>query len=123
MAALQLNTLLAPGMAVMRRLRMPVKLLLLSAVLLVPLVLLLFTQLQRSNADLAYTRGEVVGTDAVEALLTTALYTQAHRGQTNQVLSGNEAARAARETTRKSLREAIARPLAFACQIGKRVAA
>ncbi len=114
MAAFQLSTLLTPGMAVMRRLRMPIKLLLLSAVLLAPLVLLLIAQLQRSTADLAYTRGEVAGTEAVEALMSTALHTQAHRGQTNQLLSGNEGARAAREVTRKALRAAIAQVEAVA---------
>jgi methyl-accepting chemotaxis protein len=114
MAVFTPKVFLKPGLVLMRTLRMPAKLLVLGLALFVPLVWLLASQLQRNANDIAFTQGELAGTQAVEALINTALNTQTHRGQTNLVLAGNEPARAAREATRKTLREAMVRVEAVA---------
>jgi len=99
---------LRPGVALMRRMRMGTKLAGLSLLLLIPLVIVLMLLLQNLWGDRTFTQAERVGVDAVRQLTTVTLLTQTHRGQTNVVLSGNEAARAAREQTREKLRAAIA---------------
>ncbi len=95
--------LLKPGVALMRRLRMPVKLALISLLLLLPLLALLVTTVQRAQADLEFTRGERDGAEAAAAIIEVVVHTQTHRGQTNLVLSGNAAAGTAREATRGRL--------------------
>ena len=98
-----------PGVGLMRQLRMPAKLSLLSLAVLLPLVLLLAVTASRTQTDLAFTRAERSGTQAVQALLQVMVHTQVHRGQTNLLLSGQEAARTARGATQAMLRDAMER--------------
>ncbi len=98
-----------PGVGLMRQLRMPAKLALLSLAVLVPLVLLLVFTASRTQADLAFTQGERTGAQAAQNLLQVMVHTQVHRGQTNLMLSGQEAARTARGATQAMLRDAMQR--------------
>jgi methyl-accepting chemotaxis protein len=92
----------------MQRMGMRLKLMLMAAMLIVPLVVVLFALVQHINVGLKSSKLEQDGLVAVQTLTRVATLTQTHRGQTNQVLSGNQAAKAARDTTRTALRAAMA---------------
>ena len=100
--------LMRPGTVLMQRLSMKFKLLLMAAVLIVPLIAVLLILTQQLNTRMRTASLERDGLIAVQALTRLATLTQTHRGQTNQVLSGNAGAGAARTTTRESLRSAMA---------------
>ncbi|WP_162910378.1 methyl-accepting chemotaxis protein [Azohydromonas sediminis] len=102
-----LSLVLAPGMALMRRLRLPAKITLTGMMLFVPLLVLLALALSAVRGELAYTHQETEGARLVGALLDVATPLQAHRGLTNRVLSGDTAATVARDATRQALRAAL----------------
>jgi methyl-accepting chemotaxis protein len=99
---------LRPGMLLMRRLRLPFKLALIGLMLLLPMLLLLVSLLRSGQAQIDYTRGELVGAEVAADLLTTATQVQAHRGLTHRVLNGDSGATAARDTARRELKAAVA---------------
>ncbi len=91
----------------MGRLRMPVKLGLMAAVLLVPLVLVVASLVQHLWTNVQMARSELQGLTVVERLLEVAIQAQTHRGQTNMLLSGNQQVSGSRNNTQAALRQAM----------------
>ena len=101
------NAFLRPGIRLMQRVNMPLKLAMVGLAALLPLGLVgvvLFNQMQ---GDYQLAANESAGADVVVSLTDVVVQAQTHRGQTNQVLSGNAAAASAREQTREKLKSAI----------------
>ena len=98
-----------PGVLVMRSLRLRAKLVGITALLIVPLLVLILSTIARHRADLLVVENEQQGAALVRALDAVVSLTQKHRGQTNMVLSGNASAQAPREETRQQLTDALAR--------------
>ena len=98
---------LLPGVWLMRRLRLPVKLGLLAAVLLVPLVVVCVLLVQRIGADIDFTEREAQGSRNIARLADLITAVQTHRGQTHMLLSGNASVRPALDTTRTGLQSAL----------------
>jgi methyl-accepting chemotaxis protein len=92
-----------PGVTLMRHLRFPTKLGVLSIALIAPLMLITVVLLGRLNADIRVTQDELQGTELVAALRQVMREVQQHRGQTNMVLAGNATAREALAETRQRL--------------------
>ncbi len=99
--------IMRPGVALMRRISMKTKLLGIASLLLVPLVIAMVMLTQHLLDDIRVAEAELEGVSAVEALTDVALHIQTHRGLTNRVLSGDEAAKAPREATRQQLKQAL----------------
>jgi len=97
-----------PGVALMSRMRLPAKLLLLSAMLLVPLLLVCLQLLQRIQDDLHFIQGEQAGVQVVAPVMRLAALTQTHRGQMNIVLSGNASAASALEQSAERMKQGLA---------------
>ena len=118
--------LLQPGAKGMRRLRVPMKLLLLGSMLLIPLLLLALISARTSMADIASVRSELAGARAVQALTAMAVDLQSHQALTHRGLSGDEEARrtlpAARERISTGL-GAVEQTLAAAPDLHKTLAA
>jgi methyl-accepting chemotaxis protein len=91
----------------MRQLRLPTKLGLLAAVLLVPLTVLCVLLLQRLGGEIRFAQSEAEGSHTLVQLASVMTAVQAHRGQTNMLLSGAPNVRAALDTTRSQLRQAL----------------
>ena len=100
---------LRPGVQLMRLLRLPTKLGLLSLVLFVPLVVITVTLTQRIGDSIAFTQSELDGVGLVKSLNEIVVLVQKHRGQTNMLLSGDASARSAIDTTREQLNQAVSR--------------
>ncbi|NDD11538.1 MAG: hypothetical protein EB072_02565 [Betaproteobacteria bacterium] len=92
----------------MQRYSMPVKLTVLSLILLVPLLLVGAAHFKTLMAELEFTQNEKSGAQTIQQLIEVVVHTQTHRGQTNLILSGNASPTAAREDTRKKLAAAMA---------------
>jgi methyl-accepting chemotaxis protein len=73
----------------------------------VPLLAMSYFQLQRLHDDYRIARLEADGAEAVQRMTDVVVLLQTHRGQTNIILSGNAGPTAAREETRRKLREAV----------------
>ena len=97
-----------PGIWLMRRLRLPTKLGLLAAVLLVPLVITSLLLVQRLGADIRFTQSETDGSRSIAALTQVVNIVQTHRGQTHMLLSGVASARAPLAQARAELDQAVA---------------
>ena len=106
---MSLLRLFFPGMWVMRRVRMTTKLGMLALVALAPLLVVQGQLLQHQHASMDQTLEEIQGLGTVSELAVVVRHVQTHRGQTNMVLSGNEAAKAGRDKTREALGTAIQR--------------
>lgn len=94
---------LRPGVQLMRLLRLPTKLGVLSLVLLVPLIIISLVLTQRVNASIRFTQAEIDGSRLVQRLSAVLVEVQKHRGQTHVLLSGDGAARTLLEATRAQL--------------------
>ncbi len=108
---------LRAGNRLMRRLRMPVKLTLLGAMLLIPLLVNVVTAGLDNQARIETVRAEHQGIAQIAPLSEVLFELQAHRGLANRVLRGDTAARAplAQSTGRlqdrlSALDQALARP-------------
>ena len=102
-----MTILLGPGVLLMRRLRLPVKLALMGLLLLLPMLLLLGTLVVDRLGEIENSRGARVGANIAPAVLDIAAQLQTHRGLTHRVLNGDSAAAAARESTRRELKAAV----------------
>jgi methyl-accepting chemotaxis protein len=103
---LSLSLLFAPVTALTRQLRLGVKLGLIVSVLLVPLVVLLVTLVQRESVAVTFTRAELSGVPVAHELMDVALLL--HRWRSEQTLSDTvPAARTALEETRQALHKAL----------------
>jgi len=103
----QIPGLLRPGVSLMQRLTMPVKLYSLAAILLVPLAIMSWYVFQTLYANVALARSELAGAELVKRATDVVVLVQTHRGQTNIMLSGNAGPSAAREETRRKLLPAV----------------
>jgi methyl-accepting chemotaxis protein len=101
-----LSKILYPGTWLMRKMRFGVKLGLVTAVVVIPLVMITAELIHRESSDIGTTQAELVGMSMVDAASTLIRQLQTHRGQTNMVLSGNTAAQGARDKTRETLKSA-----------------
>jgi methyl-accepting chemotaxis protein len=101
------NAFLRPGVALMQRVNMPMKLWGMTAVALGPLLIVLLMLLSQLMADYRTVSSELAGADLNTRITDLIVHTQTHRGQTNQLLSGNTTAKEAREPTREKLRKAM----------------
>jgi len=99
--------LLSPGVWLMRRLRLPTKLGVLAAVLLVPLSVLCVLLVQRLGGEIQFAQHEAEGSRTIAHLAQVVTAVQTHRGQTNMLLSGSSTARAALDRTRGQLQQAL----------------
>jgi methyl-accepting chemotaxis protein len=99
--------IMKPGEAIMRRFRMPTKLMLLGAILLVPLALLLVKEIGARMNDLATIQKERAGVDLANQLLELISLVQTHRGLTNRMLADDKDAFAPREALQKKLASQI----------------
>jgi hypothetical protein len=97
-----------PGIGLMRRISMKAKLLGVASVLVVPLIVAMVSLTQQLVDDIRIAEAELDGVSAIDALTEVVLHIQTHRGLTNRVLSGDEAAKAPRDATRQKLKEALA---------------
>ena len=99
--------LMAPGVAALRRIRLPAKLMLLAAVLLIPLLVVAFSLSLRQHADLTVTHSEIEGVELIRPVMRLVTLAQKHRGQTNVLLSGNRQVMSDLEQTRQALSQAL----------------
>ena len=102
------DLLLAPGAALMKRLRFPAKTALLSCVLTVPLGWLTLQTVTSLHAELQLARSEVQGAAIVTRVIDLAVVTQRHRGLLNLALAGDATAQAPLRATRSELQAALA---------------
>ena len=100
---------LRPGVQLMRLLRLPTKLGLLSLVLFVPLVVISVTLTQRLGDSIRFTDAELDGAGLVRSLNEVIVQVQKHRGQTHILLSGDASARGAIDATREQLKQSVSR--------------
>ena len=94
---------LKPGVALMRMLRLPTKLVTLAMVLLIPLVLITLSAIERLGSDIQMTQDESDGTRLVQQIGAVIREVQMHRGQTNMAIAGNANARDALVQTRQNM--------------------
>ena len=94
------------GVWLARKWRLPVKLSVLAATLLIPLLIVVVILLQRQSADIRVTRSEIDGVAVIRPLMQVVTQVQLHRGQTNLLLAGNASASTALEKTRADLTQA-----------------
>jgi methyl-accepting chemotaxis protein len=100
---------LKPGAALMRKLRLPAKLLILALVLLIPLLLITVSANLRLGEDIQVTQDEAAGGLWVQQIGALTREVQKHRGQTNMVISGNAGASDALAQTRQALNAEVAK--------------
>ncbi len=96
-----------PAVALMQRLPMTVKLLIMTSVLVIPMVLITLYLVNGLLADRRTVQSELDGLHVVEQITEVVTLTQTHRGQTNSLLAGNAAAESSRQATRTQLQRAI----------------
>jgi methyl-accepting chemotaxis protein len=101
-----LSKILYPGYWLMRKMRFGVKLGLVTAVVLIPMLYVAVTLSAREQSDIAIAQSELQGVDLVDAASTVIRQLQTHRGQTNMVLSGNAQAQGPRDATRVDIKAA-----------------
>ena len=95
-----------PGMKLMRELKFPAKMTLMTVVLLLPLSWLTAQALWSAHGDLQATRAEAEGVPLIGLTLDVVVQTQKHRGLVNRSLAGDTAADAALADTRAALKAA-----------------
>ena len=100
---------LKPGAALMRRLRLPTKLFILSLILVIPLLLITVSANLRLGEAIQVIQNEADGALGVQQTSAVIRAVQTHRGQTNMVISGNTGARDALGKTRQLLAAEVAK--------------
>ena len=100
------------GVLLARQTRLPAKLGILSATVVIPLFVVSVILAQRHMAEVAQTRAELDGVAVIRPLTQVIALVQKHGGQSSILLSGNEAIKPELETTRAELVQAVADALA-----------
>ena len=100
---------LMPGMHLMRRLTLPVKLALMSLLLVLPLLVIIVRSYQVESAGLATSEAEVDAARWVAELNLLIANLQNHRGLTARLQAGDKSAEPARETAREKLAHGLGR--------------
>lgn len=103
------KVLFGPGIRLMRQLRIATKMSGMGLFLLVPLVLLLLTTYQHADADRRIATTELQGVSLARQISELIGQTQAHRGLTNRVLSGDAGSAAARDQARAAMADTLRR--------------
>ena len=98
--------LFAPIEPVLRRLSLGSKFAMVAAILCVPMLVLLWTLVQRNIADTAFTRSEVEGQALAKHLRELSNELQRHRGLTARLLGGSTATTAQRDEARRAINAA-----------------
>ena len=101
---MKISQIFSAGMWVMRKMRFGTKLGMLSAVLLLPMLVIVWQLVAREVSDMEIARAELEGIALVDNTSELIRQIQTHRGQSNMVLSGNAGAQAGRDKTRETLR-------------------
>ncbi len=96
-----------PGIRLMRQLRIATKMSLMGLFLLVPLALLLVSTWRSAESDRQVAATELEGVRLARHASELIGHTQAHRGLTNRVLSGDAAATPARDRARAAMTETL----------------
>jgi methyl-accepting chemotaxis protein len=96
-----------PGVWLMRQLRLPVKLGLLALAIVIPLLVVCVTLVQRIGDEIQVIEREIHGAGGIAHLGDLVIQLQKHRGQTNMLLSGNAQVRAELDKTRQALPAAL----------------
>ncbi len=99
-------SLMRPGVALMQRMQLPAKLLMLSMMLVVPLIVVCSQLLMRIQDDVTFVRAETNGVQLLAPAYQLMSELQTHRGQTNLLLSGNNAVAPALDATGERLNKA-----------------
>ena len=102
-----MDTLMQPGVALMRRFTMPVKLVALGLLLLIPTAVTTFQLFENRIADTRLAYRKLDGVRVVAEASQVASLVQLHRGQNNLVLSGKANVEAARSETEGKLAQAL----------------
>ena len=102
-----MQTLFAPAVALMNRLRYRSKFLLLGTALTVVLGVLLFSVYSLLSRDIQTAQNELNGLQMIKPLNRMAQYMQQHRGLSSGVLNGNEAMKDKRAAKEKEVVEAV----------------
>lgn len=102
-----LKGLFAPGIRLMRQLRIATKMSFMGLFLLVPLALLLANTYRSAQADRAFAASELEGTRLARHLSELIAHTQTHRGLTHRVLAGDGAAATPRDAARSAMAQSI----------------
>ena len=102
-----LHGFLRPGVSMIQRLQMRVKLGVIAVFALLPLIIVSAILLRQIQTDYKLTSSEIAGAKSVLLIQEVVTHAQTHRSQTNQILSGNSTVLSAREQTRKELTLAI----------------
>jgi hypothetical protein len=100
-------TLLRPGLALMQRLRMPAKLSLVAASLVLPLLLLMALSVSALLSERRATLLELDGVAVATTVATVHSEAQRLRGYTYRVLNGDTEAAASRDGARRALKDAV----------------
>ncbi len=100
-------SLFGPGVRLMRRLRIPVKMALMGLFLLVPLGLLMASTYRSARTDVAIASAEIDGAKLVRRLSDLVGQLQAHRGFTARAMSGDDTAKAQLAGTRADITAAL----------------
>ncbi len=111
-------SLFGPGVRLMRRLRIPVKMALMGLFLLMPLALLMFSTYRSVRADIAFASSEIEGVHLLRGLSDLVGQVQAHRGLTNRALSGDTTAASHLAAQRVEITKALAGIDGLAAQPG-----
>ncbi|GAB3191190.1 methyl-accepting chemotaxis protein [Hydrogenophaga aquatica] len=96
-----------PGIALMQRLPMTVKLVSMAALLVLPMVAMVLLMTQSLWEQRLYTQRELAGLSVVNRISEVVALAQKHRGQSHLILAGESAMVSARDATRKELATAI----------------
>ena len=99
---------LGPGIALMRRLRMPVKMGLMGLMVVLPLLMLALTAFQSLRNDQLVVKAEVAGAHVAVALIDVVVQLQAHRDLAHRSLSGDTQAREQLPAAAEALKSAVA---------------
>jgi methyl-accepting chemotaxis protein len=97
-----------PGIWLARQIRFPVKLGVVAATLLIPLIVVIVMLVQRQGQESTLTRAEIEGMSVIRPLMRVVTLVQKHRGQSNLLLAGNTGVQADLEQTRSELARADA---------------
>ena len=96
------------GIWLARQTRLPIKLGLLAAISLIPLVVVALLLVQRQGSEASVTRSEIEGLTVMRPVMRVVTLMQAHRDQTNMLLSGNATVQPDLDKTRAELTQASA---------------
>ena len=100
------------GVWLARKMRLPLKLGIICATLIVPLLILATMLIQRQVEDIRLAQSELQGTAVIRPVVRVLAAVQKHRGQTNMLLSGNAAVMSELDKTRAEIGRAVGEAMA-----------